>query len=297
MHALTLLEKRNKHRGGSTKYYIDCANISEALHITSLIRNKHDISILQAIISKYAPIQKRNRHIVIKIGPIERSIKKEYEIGKALQEIPGFIKYICLFQCFDDTINTNGIPRKICNANQDEKNNKYVLIMPYIANSSIRDHKWNINDIEILKSLLTQTILTTLMAFQKLGFLHGDLHLDNILFKPTKQKIIYYGTIPIKTYGYKIVIMDFEASFINISQEKHIEYYWDNLLNMFSRCPYEIKPVSCNNISTIIQFCDNAKHTKASPTIIPKLLDLVDRIELQETAKISVLKYDPFVFG
>jgi hypothetical protein len=41
--------------------------------------------------------------------------------------------------------------------------------------------------------------------------------------------------IKVKTYGYKIVIMDFDRSFIHVDIKTGIEFYWLNLYNVLSR--------------------------------------------------------------
>ena len=54
------------------------------------------------------------------------------------------------------------------------------------------------------------------MAYDMMGFIHGDLHLGNVLLKRTKQAEIVYKfgekSVLLPTMGYKIVIMDFEKS-------------------------------------------------------------------------------------
>jgi hypothetical protein len=52
--------------------------------------------------------------------------------------------------------------------------------------------------------------------------------------KKTKKETIDYENRKIKTYGYKIVIMDFESSLINIEHSVGNLSYWQNLLNMLS---------------------------------------------------------------
>ena len=68
-----------------------------------------------------------------------------------------------------------------------------------------------------VKNILIQAVLAVSVAYDRVGFLHGDLHLGNILFKKTKMRTITYsssnlGEFPIETGGYKVVIMDFEKS-------------------------------------------------------------------------------------
>jgi predicted unusual protein kinase regulating ubiquinone biosynthesis (AarF/ABC1/UbiB family) len=71
----------------------------------------------------------------------------------------------------------------------------------------------NINEII---SIINQVIASTTLAFEKLGFIHGDLHLGNVLIKNTKKDFIKYKyndkDLEIKTNGIEIVMFDFDRS-------------------------------------------------------------------------------------
>ncbi len=157
---IKILHKKHYKIEGGTKYFIDCDNISpKSFTLENIIKNKNSISILHAILD-YTKHTKKNKHIVIKIAHKSKTNLKEYEISKKLQNINGFIKYICLFKCYDDTykfiINNNKLPDNICSATNLEENDNIILISPYIKYGSIRDYKWNITNTNILH-LLTFT--------------------------------------------------------------------------------------------------------------------------------------------
>jgi len=199
-----LHKKQFSKYGGGEKYYIDCttyAQNSDSIEIQDFIRytKKSDIAVLTAVANDET-IKKKNRHIVVKIGPTNRVTKEEFYFGKRLSEtkIPGFIKYICLFSCYDDTkagstyIEPNKI--KICSASaKTEKNRKDVLVMPLIQEGSFDNYQWTNEDIPLLKCLMIQSVLSLGSAFETAGFIHGDSHLGNILFKKTKSETITYS--------------------------------------------------------------------------------------------------------
>ena len=253
-----LIKKRYTGRGSGDKYYVDCsqyAENSESLEMKNLLKNtkKPDVAILKALATNET-IKKKNRHIVVKISRTkvdaskEYMAIKEYRIGESLKNISGFIQYICLFACFDDTntkfdsINAgeNPIPveTKICSATEKiDENWKYVLVMPYIQEGSLESHNWTSNNVELLKNLMIHTILSLINAFETVGFVHNDLHWGNILFKRTKMKEIQYEftnnkQMTFQTMGYKVVIMDFEKSYIG---ENNPVLLWVNLLTFFQK--------------------------------------------------------------
>jgi len=110
---------QNKKTGG-TKYYIDCGFFSynsqairESIQVNKLIRNTEEATILQAVATDRL-VNKKHRRIVVKMdrpakSPINNTYRsfaqKEYMIGEALKGIPGFIKFICVFSCYNDTSN------------------------------------------------------------------------------------------------------------------------------------------------------------------------------------------------
>ena len=60
-------------------------------------------------------------------------------------------------------------------------------------------------------SIINQVIASSISAFEKNGFIHGDLHPGNIIIKKTKKKKFDYP----KTAGIKIILFDFDRSKFN----------------------------------------------------------------------------------
>jgi len=309
---LSQLQRTKYKKNGGNKYQVDCSFISnnpKNIHIENMIRNKNDISILTAFIDNPKIITK-HKHIVIKIGKENKTIEKEYTIGIALnkEKLVGFIQFICLFDCFDDTNKTDLIPiNGICNGEQKQENKKNVLIMPFFVDGSIKNYNWLKDKFIILKSLLQQAIMSIFIAYHKLGFLHGDLHLDNILMKRTTKNNLCYECDGIQkqidTNGYKIAIMDFDSSWIGVDKKKCIEFYWLNIYNMLSRVSIDLTnhnsdKIGLDNNIKILLFITKQKDNKTDCINTLKLLNMIDDAEIQITKNpFDNLKYDPTVFG
>ncbi len=301
--------ERNHHKpDGANKYHINCNELEKNPSSIPVIKNKDDITILESIIND-KNITSKQKHIVIKIGKVNKRIENEFMIGKFLEKhnIPGFIKYMCLFKCFDDIyhkIDTNNIKSlSLCNAKKEDENMKAILVMPFISEGSIRTFKWNSDKYEVLKSVILQTIMSVFTAYQKYGFLHNDLHLDNILIKKTKKENIEYEyeNRKIKTFGYKIVIMDFETSFINVEHSVGNVSYWQNLLNMISRLNFDIlnkdgDTVHLDNLNDITGFIIQQQNLKSSALKTKKILDMIENSKFKIIEIPKIKSYNPNVF-
>jgi len=266
--------KRRYHRsGGATKYYIDCYAYAENLdkiQIEEIIQNTVDSSVIRGIATDDA-IKKMNRHIVIKIGRVRTTIRKECNIGEELfkHHVPGYIRYIRVFPCYETA----------------DTNERDVLVMPYIATGSIRKYTWDESNVELLKNLLAQTVLSAAVAYEAIGFIHSDLHLDNILFEKTTQTDIAYKfdgqAVTLKTLEYKIVIMDFGNSYINVDRANANGFFWDDILNALTRVNLELRPSNLRKVlwenDEIIALLKQARKHKLPPSIA-EVMQLVHMI-------------------
>ncbi len=294
------------------KYNINCNSLykhTDAIELKKIVKNKNDISIIEAIINTFNTYNIVNntsthKNIVIKIGNTNRTIEKEYKIGNALEKthIPGFIKYMCLFNCFDNTYyNINeDIKQPLCSAPHTKDNEKVVLIMPYIAEGSVKNFNWTLQHSNILKSVLSQTVMSLFLAYHTIGFLHNDIHLDNILIKKTKKKHISYeyDNINIPSYGYKIVILDFDSSMINVNKDLTIEFYWSNLENMLSRVNTDLKTkhntLNTGDIINMVELAQNIlSYIGKQKQIKGNYINTLALINMINTSTIRIIK-NPF---
>jgi hypothetical protein len=298
------LKRRNYKNDGANKYHIDCYELEKRVEsievsIENVMQNIDDVSILRAVLDD-AKITKTNRNIVIKIGKVNKTIETEYNTGKILEnaKIIGYINFTCIFDCYDNTFDNikKKKLKKICSGEKTDDQKKSVLVMPFIQYGSVKNFNWTNDNFDILKSVLQQIIMSSLTAYNKCGFIHNDLHLDNILLKKTKKDVINYDKKDIKTYGYKIVIMDFDRSFISIDIESGIDFYWLNLYNVLSRVNTDLdKPngdkIIMDNISKITSFIENQRINKKSHMNAVKLLDIIN------DSTFSIIKKPKFVYN
>ena len=323
------LDRKHHKPDGANKYHINCNELEKnpsliPVIFNKVIKNKNDTTILQSIITDKS-ITQNNRNIVVKIGKVNRTIEKEFYIGKQLEEekLTGFINYICLFNCYDNTYDNIEGKKNLepfCSAKKEEENLKTVLIMPYINEGSIRTFKWNNDKYDALKSIISQTIMSVFTAYQLFGFVHNDLHLDNILIKKTKKETFNYKfknekdendkdkndknkdiEINIKSHGYKIVIMDFESSMFIIKNKDGARNYWSNLFNMMSRLQHDLKNEDNNdtradNLNNITSFIQNQEISKGSIMNTLTLLDMIKETKFIIIKKQSKPIYDPNVY-
>jgi hypothetical protein len=181
------------------KYYIISDYLKTFMHLRGLY-TKEERSIIRPIIQE----EVQERDFVAKIGT-SAMICNDYFIGHKLNlEVSGFIEY-------DSIIKMN------------ERQN--ILIMPYYPKGSMRDYGWNQNNVELFKSLLKQLFYSLLIAFEKFGFIHSNIHLGNVLMVETEHLVIEYEHIDIPLHGYKIAISDFEYSINDININQTVLFY------------------------------------------------------------------------
>lgn len=162
----------------------------------------------------------KKKTVVVKISTNAKLLTQDFESSKRLNIIKctNFAKYLGLFTCKDNIKNyskTYPLPEQFC---KKEGDINYFLFMTYYKLGSLVQYQPE--NIEQIISIINQVICANYIAYQKLGFLHNDLHLGNILIKPTSKQYITYNfaeeTKTILTHGIEIIIFDFDrATFDN----------------------------------------------------------------------------------
>lgn len=210
--------------GGADKYYVTCKDPSDT---SSWIQQPFamDVSNERAIVKAMIDDgrARKNQHVVVKVGP-SATIRKEYAVGEAVKGVPGFVRFICAMQCEDDLERYRRNPRAgVCShAASDPLMN--VLVMPYFALGSVRAYAWERHP-ERLRSCLAQLVLSLFVAFARHGFVHNDIHLDNVLLSETRKAEIEYdlpdgAQVRVPTHGVRIHVMDFGNAFIPVERRQ-----------------------------------------------------------------------------
>jgi hypothetical protein len=195
----------------SRKFKLDCrAPTNDWLELTRVIQSTRfdEMITLEGVL-------KESTNVVIKIGRTD-ILAKEYDIGKQLQDFPNFIRYYCNFNCLDTKDNleslVQGRLKSVCT--DGGKTNIGVLVMPYYILGDIGNYVWREQDLGILKNVLKQICFGLMYAYEKVGFLHNDEHLGNVLLRITNKKSIRYGDLELPLEELYAVITDFEKSTI-----------------------------------------------------------------------------------
>lgn len=221
----------------------------------------------------YTGLLDKRINIVAKIG--NNKLDKEYKVAKKLEalNLPTFIEFNCIFKCLDDYSKMNNATKTVC---KKEGDSITVIIMPHFKEGRIDKWDWDRSNFNIMKNVMKHVCLSLFYAKTKLGFLHLDLHLGNILLKKTTQKTVAYGDFGIlELQGVMPIIMDFEKShfieensyylyhdiekFLNLmSHEPSLKYISDKIINLVSNLKSECTPFTtkigmkiCNEIDNL----------------------------------------------
>ncbi len=284
---MSTIQKINKRRMATQfkdrKYYLDICterltdnpgiDTSDWLIVQDMMKDK---KVMNAIMNAGNPV-------VMKIGE-KTNIFKEFNLSKELyvNNIPGFVKYICAFSCKDDLENLQG--RGFCN---NKSNEQHVLIMPYFKYGSIRTFRWTTTNFDILKSVLKQTIACVLTAAMLLGFHHNDLHLDNVMLIPSKKHAKKYSDIDVEIdrLGYKPIIIDLELSKKIPSYIQWEKYICVDLRKMmYSLGDLINASIDVEGITDIIKRLDYLKDpfNECSTQDLLKILGMVDNLTFSQ---------------
>ena len=169
----------------------------------------------------------KKERIIVKITKGEN--KKIKVTNNLLNNIKyNFVKTFCTFSCYEDYNKLNLSYAKntyFCSSKPDSKDIITLELMNRY-NGSLSSHEGKFA-LEKYISLLQQILLAQIVAFEKYGFIHNDLHLGNILYKMHNNEIRIEYMIKNKNIIVKdnveIIISDYENS-ICYDSEQFIKY-------------------------------------------------------------------------
>lgn len=313
------------YNSNSSKYHLNCnsTNVLDKIkEFDKFLVDNHkviteELLVITAFLRDNLIYDNLRPHIVIKMSSNQNIIQRDFDINKKIKDIEGFIKYDCIFRCYDNNkdkilkeikriknyndyemrlherddynknINVKQFPLNgICQGNSTNGQLYNVIIMPYIKSKTLKETKWKETEEDKLKlrSLYKQIIMAYYLAFKKSKFIHIDNHLDNFLFKSTNKEIITYESdnISINTYRVKIVIMDFDKS---IDEQYNINKLNDNdfisifYQNIINLFKKEFKYINIS-IGTIILYLESIQNSNnINISYILQLFDLINNLD------------------
>jgi serine/threonine protein kinase len=218
------------------------------------------------------------KNIILKVGFLN-AIEKEFEIANKLKEFPNFIKYYCIFNCNDSIMNIINNQHmisnyKMCNYSNDSVG---ILTMNYYKLGSLGNYQWNKTNLNILKNVLKQTIFSVLYAYEKIGFIHGDLHPNNVLLKDAEAKTeITFGSAILKINTFEARIMEFEKTKVDEKNNfftviKNIKKLLDNLCDIFNTVDMRYNQIRLRKLLKELEITD--KH-------YGELYEIVETLEI-----------------
>ena len=272
----------------SFKYKLDCQTrinpdnpeTKEWLEIQSKINHFGDVKLFNGILEK-------EKSIIVKIGT-DALLNKEYDIGKIIDtlHLPTFISFNCIFSCndnlksIDSRLNNNTTNRKyLCRKDGDKLT---ILIMPDIKLGLLHIFKWNRDNFHILKNSLKHIVMSLCYARNKIGFVHNDLHIGNVLLKKTTRKTIDYKDFgQLETFNYIPIIIDYDRSIIKKTDDIIEPDIYNDLFRIISGICQDTNTVfdipSFNSLNSKYK----SQNAKLTNDICQKLCKEIDKFEIR----------------
>lgn len=222
--------------------------------------------------------------LIVKLGDKLSNLGHEYNIGKRLEKLRGYIRFLCFFNCTDDFMKYPNVQNKALCRSSDREKTMDVLAMPYYELGSIGDFKWDQSNTNELKLCLKQMLLFTIVNFDRFGFIHGDLHAKNVLMCKTDNHypVRYKMNETVYTVErsmYDIVIMDFENS---VFEKNNLNLFYIDLAKLFILLPMFIKNIdltyvrNCNNIINTHHIAMSTNFEK----LLKELFSTIDELKI-----------------
>lgn len=215
--------------------------------------------------------------VVVKVADTSENIKIEYDTYEKLRNAKvyqGIAHYYCYFECNDDIKRITHTPH-IC---QGTGSTMRVLVMEHIKNPSFQEYNWKPVDKETIKSCIKQVLCTALDAYLKTGFVHGDLHLKNVLLKPTKSTEIDYGFVKVPMGKFKTYLMDFEFSKFHQHVDQFHKHNAVSFISSIRRCIGSFDFINKAAYSKLAPLADRLWDKSKDPMDTLQLFDIIDHL-------------------
>ena len=227
----------------STRGWLDSVDALKTIDRVKSVMMPHKL-ILEGIF-------RRRKKVVIKVADAEEDIGKEWDVYEKLYNTKrgiskrNLVQSLCFFTCNDGLkriVSTlghhadDGICRGPGSAIQ-------VLVMEHVDGTSMKNTDWValVGGLDVAKSCMTQVLWTVVDAFRSTGFIHGDLHADNVILSKTTLTSMSYSGKSVETHGFLAKLADFElSSFVDMekagSQKRNTNKLLLTLVEFFKKC-------------------------------------------------------------
>lgn len=272
--------------GESFKFKLPCNNLKDTpewLHVKGYLTRK-EFNILIGSLKNY-------KDIIIKFGPLSE-IEKEYNFSKLAYDngVSNFIKFLCYFTCNDSEVSIRNRDflkdPTICKSDGDIG----CIIMPYYSQGSIDSYRWDRSNFSTLKNVIHQCIFALLYAFEKFNFIHGDLHLANVLLRRSKKSKVMYEKHIVPVMGLYPIIMDFGKSYRSESV-KELYLCIKKFLGLIESISNAVIAINCDEIRCVLtKYIDESK--EVDDIVYNTLLEKIDTIRIIHEYKRQVKGID-----
>ncbi len=177
---------------------------------------------------------------------------------KILEKIRGYRntpRLICDFSCDDNKNNYITKITKQIKFCERGTNKLHFFVYEYIANGDISDYLQKTRDIEVVKTLILQTVCVIIELATIYKVYHGDLNSGNILINTTDEKTLEYKIgdeiVVIESNGIIPIIIDFGRSKFYREPINNQNIWYDiimviSLINRYVK-NYDVSLVSIEN--------------------------------------------------
>ena len=192
----------------------------------------------------------KRRKVVVKVAEVPEDLKREWTtyamLRDSLASTANILEYICYFTCEDSVADV--VKHKVVGESDaagghlcdGDGSKMQVLVMEHVDGKSMKNFDWMSESTDAMIACMRQVIFTVLDAHLKCGFVHGDLHLDNVLVERTSLGKMQYGNTSVDTHGLFIKLMDFELSSFDDTSDKHSRKFFDDVLEFFRKALHDL---------------------------------------------------------
>jgi hypothetical protein len=212
-----------------------------------------------------------------------KNILTDYNNGKKLEKIKGYIKYICYIENEYNFLNSLHNYNKY---DDDLNNDCGIIIMPYYE-YNMYNYEWNSSNLHDFINCLKQIILSHYVAYYKYNIINIDLNVNNVLLnKLSRKKNIEYHyddyniNYIVNNCNLEIKIVDFFNSITVNNTNNKVNYYqfYNSLLNIFKHY-IDDKYKNFININKIYDYINNIMNTDDNPmNNLKELLQMTETI-------------------